>query len=115
MNRIITWAVLILMESTLIHVFSEDGILRAGIAKVDITPSESLFMGGYDQSCRMGPSDGVFGKIYARAIVFEDAIKRIALIELDVVSLPKENYLPLRELLASETGLPVENLSLIHI
>ena len=111
MRKIHATVILLVMESILINGFSKD-VFKAGIAKVDITPTESLYMGGYDQSGRMGPSDGVFGKIYVRAIVFDDDIERVAFIELDVVSLPKENYLSVRKLIATETGLPVENIML---
>ena len=92
--------------------FSKEPVLKAGIAKVDITPIENLYMGGYDKSCRMGPSDGSFGKIYIRSLVFDDNAKRIAFIEIDVVSLPPKNYLPLRTLVSAETGIPVANIML---
>ena len=92
--------------------FSKESVLKAGIAKVDITPTENLYMGGYDESCRMGPSEGSFGKIYIRSMVFDDNVKRIAFIEMDVVSLPPKNYWPLRTLVSAETGIPVENIML---
>jgi len=90
--------------------FSQNAPLRAGIAKVDITPTESLYMGGYDESGRPGPSDGVYGKIYLRALVFDDNIKRIVFIEADIVDLPQEDYLPLTNLISSQTGIPFENI-----
>ena len=93
-------------------VFSKEPVLKAGIAKVDITPTENLYMGGYDESCRMGPSNGAFGKIYIRTLVFDDNAKQIAFIEIDIVSLPPENYLPLRQMVSKETGIPVENIML---
>ena len=45
--------------------------LRAGYAKVDITPTGPVTMGGYD--LRNAPSDGVYpgDHLYARALVFE--------------------------------------------
>jgi neutral ceramidase len=92
--------------------YSQKATLKAGIAKVDITPTESLFMGGYDESCRSGPSDGVYGKIYIRALVFDDSKTRIAFIEADVVSLPQSDYSTIRELIATKTGIPFENIIL---
>ncbi len=92
--------------------FSQKSVLKAGIAKIDITPTEKLYMGGYDESCRSGPSDGVYGNIYIRALVFDDNVNRIAFIEADLVSLPREDYLPIRKMIASETGIPVENILL---
>jgi len=92
--------------------YSSEPVLRAGISKVDLTPRESLYMGGYDESCRMDPSNGSFGKIYVRSLVFEDCKDRLAFIEIDVVSLPPDDYLPLRKLVSSETGIPVEHIML---
>jgi hypothetical protein len=92
--------------------FSQDAVLRAGIAKVDITPTENLYMGGYDESGRPGPSDGVYGKIYIRALVFDDNINRMVFIETDIVDLPPEDYIPIRKLISSQTGIPFENIML---
>jgi neutral ceramidase len=93
-------------------VFSQNAVLKAGIAKIDITPTESLYMGGYDESCRTGPSDGAYGKIYIRSLVFDDNISRVVFIEGDLVSLPPEDYDPIRKLIAKETGIPFENIML---
>jgi hypothetical protein len=92
--------------------FSQKAVLRAGIAKVDITPAESLYMGGYDESGRPGPSDGVFGKIYIRALVFDDNINRLAFIEADMVSLPHKEYSIIRKLISEKTGIQTENIIL---
>ncbi len=92
--------------------YSSEPVLRAGIAKVDLTPRESLYMGGYDESCRMNPSDGSFGKIYIRSLVFDDSVNRLAFIEIDVVSLPPDDYLTLRKLVSDETGIPVGHIML---
>ena len=92
--------------------FSQKASLRAGIARVDITPTESLFMGGYDESGRPGPSDGIDGNIYIRALVFDDNIRRMVFIETDIVSLPPKDYLPVRKLISEKTGIPVDNIIL---
>jgi neutral ceramidase len=92
--------------------FSQTTVLKAGIAKVDITPTENLYMGGYDESGRPGPSDGVYGKIYIRALVFDDNISRIAFIEADIVDLPSEDYIPVKKLISSQTGITFENIML---
>jgi hypothetical protein len=86
--------------------------LQAGIARVDITPKENLYMGGYDESCRQGKSEGADGKIYIRALAFANQAQRIVFVEADVVSLPPEDYLPLRKAIASQTGIPFENIML---
>jgi len=92
--------------------YSQNAILKAGISKIDITPSESLYMGGYDESCRSGPSQGNKGNIYIRALILDDNINRIALIELDVVSLPRQNYDSIRRQISLETGMPFSNIIL---
>ncbi|MCK4466567.1 MAG: hypothetical protein KAU83_12720, partial [Bacteroidales bacterium] len=58
--------ILIFIQSLFINskVYSQGTILKAGIAKIDITPTESLYMGGYDESCRADPSNGSYGNIY---------------------------------------------------
>ena len=92
--------------------FSQNAVLRAGIAKIDITPTENLYMGGYDESCRTSPSDGAYGKIYIRALLFDDNINRVVFIEADLVFLAPEDYVPIRNLISTETGIPFENIML---
>ena len=92
--------------------FSQQAGLRAGIAKTDITPSERLFMGGYDSSCRAEPSDGSDGKIYVRALAFDDNVNKIVFVEVDIVSFPGEEYAKIRKQISSETGIPFENIML---
>jgi len=91
---------------------AQEPILKAGIAKTDITPKENLYMGGYDESCRAEPSDGAYGPIYIRALVFDDKTSRVAFIEVDIVSFPKNEYLPIRKLIAGKTGIPFQNILL---
>lgn len=91
--------------------YSQDVHLRAGIAKVNITPEESLYMGGYDESCRSDPSDGTSGSIYIRALVFDNGSTRLAFIEIDVVGLG-DSYTRLRKLIEAEAGIPYGNIML---
>ena len=92
--------------------FSQNAILCAGVSKIDITPVENLYMGGYDETCRTGPSDGVYGKIYIRTLMFDDSISRIAFIEADIVLLHPEDYDIVRKMISVETGMPFENIML---
>ena len=104
---------MMLQTATLIPgCFAQNAIIQAGIAKVDITPTENIYMGGYDASCRASKSDGVDGKIYIRALVFDDKINRIAFVEADIVSLSPAAYIPLRKQISSETGIPFDNIML---
>ena len=93
-------------------VFSQRTVLKAGIAKMDITPIENLYMGGYDENCRSDPSNGSFGNIFIRALVFDDNITRMAFVEVDIVSFPPDNYIPIRQLIATQTGISFENILL---
>lgn len=106
--------ILIIIQLTFINSksFSQKPSLRAGIAKVDITPTESLFMGGYDETCRTGPSVGSYGNIYIRALVFDDSIRRLVFIETDIVSLPDKAYLSVRKMISEKTGIPLDNIIL---
>jgi putative membrane-bound dehydrogenase-like protein len=52
--------------------------IRAGVARADITPEESIRLSGY--AARSKPSEGVEQRLFARAFAFEDADGRRALI-----------------------------------
>lgn len=93
-------------------VFAQNTMLQAGIAKIDITPTENLYMGGYDEMGRPGPSDGVYGKIYIRALAFDDQVRRVVFIEADIVDLPDEDFSTVRKLISAQTGIPFENIML---
>ena len=56
--------------------------LRAGIAKVDITPPLGIPMWGY--SNRKGPATGTFDPLCARVLVLEAGTTRLALISVDL-------------------------------
>ncbi|MBI4559576.1 MAG: neutral/alkaline non-lysosomal ceramidase N-terminal domain-containing protein [Candidatus Hydrogenedentes bacterium] len=69
---------------------SADAELRAGAARVSITPSEAnlpIPLGGY--GARDGKlAEGVHDTLYAKALVFDQDGKKSALVALDVCSLP---------------------------
>lgn len=91
---------------------SQEAMLKAGIARTDITPTENLTMGGYDMTFRPGRSDGVYGSIYTRALVFDDGVKQVVFVEADVVSLPDDDYGSIRKSISAETGIPFESIML---
>ena len=84
--------------------------LRAGYAKVDVTPSGPVFMGGYD--LRGEPSDGVHGhdRPYVRALVFEAAGVRVAFVVADVIEIQGHDLF--RRRIAEATGIPEANVLL---
>jgi len=63
--------------------------LRAGVAKVEITPPEKgTPLSGY--AARTSGSIGLLAPLYARALVLECGEKRMALVSLDLIELPSE-------------------------
>lgn len=61
---------------------------KAGVAKLNITPKEPLWLAGYGS--RTHPSDGKLHDLWAKALAFEDANgKRAVLVTTDLVGIPK--------------------------
>src|SRR5215469_6943819 len=56
--------------------------LKAGVAKVEITPPSGISMWGY--SNRRGPAAGTLDPLYARALVLEVGGQRVALVTVDL-------------------------------
>ncbi len=84
--------------------------LRAGYAKVDITPSGPVFMGGYDM--RNAPSDGIHGndKLYVRALVLESGGNRVAFVVADIIGVRGHDIWRAR--IADATGIPISSILL---
>ena len=84
--------------------------LRAGYAKVDVTPSMPVFMGGYD--LRGEPSNGVHGhdRLYVRALVFDASGVRVAFVVADVIMIQGHDLF--RRRIAEATGIPEANVLL---
>lgn len=84
--------------------------LRAGYAKVDITPTGPVYMGGYD--LRDAPSDGIHGKdrLYVRALVFELNGTRVAFVMADVIGISDHDSW--RSKISEATGIPAGNILL---
>jgi hypothetical protein len=56
--------------------------LRAGVAKVDITPTTHEVMWGFED--RLAPAESTLDPLYARILVLEAADKRLAIVALDL-------------------------------
>lgn len=82
--------------------------LRAGYAKADITPTEPVYMGGYD--LRNAPSDGVHGsdRLYVRVLIFEAGSARLAFVESDVIGTRQHDVW--REKVSAATGIPASHI-----
>ena len=62
--------------------------LRAGAARIDITPSHPIWMSGY--ASRNHPSTGVRQPLFARALAIDDGRTRTVIVTTEVVGLPAE-------------------------
>jgi hypothetical protein len=73
MNNRIRGCLLLLVSAALLGPFTAQGATawKAGVAKVNITPKESMWMAGYGS--RKRPSEGIRKDIYATALALEDA------------------------------------------
>ncbi len=61
---------------------SSGAVMKAGVARVDITPPPGVQMWGYFN--RLTPAQGTIDPLYARVLVLEAASERIALVDLDL-------------------------------
>jgi len=77
-------------------------MLRAGFARVDITPYVGCPMTGY--ASRKGVSIGIHDPLYARAMVIEGT-DTVAIVAVDVASLPAEIVRRIRSLVAERMDL----------
>ncbi|HUK16618.1 MAG TPA: neutral/alkaline non-lysosomal ceramidase N-terminal domain-containing protein [Bryobacteraceae bacterium] len=62
--------------------------LRAGVARMEITPRGPIWMSGY--ASRNHPSTGVRQPLFARALAIEDGRTRTVIVTTDLIGLPAE-------------------------
>ena len=90
--------------------------MRAGVAKVCITPPVGTWQGGY--GARTQPCVGVHDDLYARAIVLEgdggsdEATSRAAIVSVDVSGLPHEVADAAKRQAEAMTGIPAGQIAL---
>ncbi len=82
--------------------------LCAGRARIDITPSVGIAMGGYWE--RSGAAVGVASPLYARAAAFQCGEQRCALVSLDLVAIAAESASRIRARVEERFGLPAASL-----
>jgi hypothetical protein len=83
--------------------------LRAGRAKVDITPTIGAVIGN---SYGVAVSTGVSSKLHAKAVVFEVDGTKAAVVACDLISLHRHIVDQARALIAEKTGLKPERVIL---
>src|SRR5438046_1364131 len=84
--------------------------LRAGVARVEITPSALMPMYGY-RNRKCGPANGTHDPLFAKAVVLASGDSRLAIVTLDLGSITSEN---LRRDVAEKLGIPVLLLAASH-
>lgn len=89
------------------------GILRAGIAKIDITPAIPVKLYGY--ASRKTYSEGVHDPLSARAVVFENNGRRIVLVSTEIGSYGSELFPVFQKTILDKFGLNESELFLATI
>jgi hypothetical protein len=84
--------------------------LKAGVARVEITPSTFMPMYGYSNR-KCGPANGTHDPLFAKVLVLEAGGSRMAVVTADVGSLVSDN---LRRDVAAKLNIPVLLLSASH-
>lgn len=76
--------------------------MEIGAAKVDITPTGSVWLGGF--AARYKPSEGVHDPLFSKAFFVSSGDSEVLLISCDLLNIPEELYSAASEKIASETG-----------
>lgn len=62
--------------------------VRAGVARVEITPAQSIWLSGY--AARTKPSEGVAHQLWAKALAIEDGGRgKVVIVTTDLIGLPR--------------------------
>jgi neutral ceramidase len=89
------------------------GVLRAGTAKIDITPSIPVKLYGY--SSRKTYSEGIHDPLSARAVVFENNGKKFVLVSTDIGSYGSEVFAVIQKSILEKFNLKESELFLSTI
>jgi hypothetical protein len=90
---------------------SADPEWKVGLARVDITPSQPVFLAGY--ASRNRPYERIETRLYAKALALEDANRyRAVLVTTDLIGLPAAVSEPICERVHVKTGLHREQILL---
>jgi hypothetical protein len=91
---------------------AQPAALRAGAARVDITPAEdaALPMSGYGG--RKQGFQKIHDNIYVRALVLESGTARAAIVTWELIGVPTVLWAETSQRIAGELGIPAENLLL---
>ena len=78
-------------------------VLRAGIARIDITPDIPVMLYGY--ASRKTPSEGIHDHLFARAVAFESGGKKLVMVSTDIGSYTDTLYSVIRKSMTAKFGL----------
>jgi hypothetical protein len=80
---------------------------KAGAARIKITPDRPMWLSGY--SSRTKPAEGTLLDLWAKALVLEDPDgRRVALVTMDLVGIPRDLSLAVRDDITKKHKLPRE-------
>jgi len=85
--------------------FKVESNLKVAAAKVDITPPAGTKVVGHVREV-----NGVRDRLHAVALLFDDGKTKAAIVTLDLLNVPSEMALQLRESVGSATGVPADNI-----
>lgn len=84
---------------------------QAGVARVDITPTQSIWMGGF--AARTHPSEGIRQHIFAKALALKDTSGALTvLVTSDLLGFPGDVSAPILALIQQQYGIPRERVVL---
>ncbi|UCD57344.1 MAG: neutral/alkaline non-lysosomal ceramidase N-terminal domain-containing protein, partial [Candidatus Hydrogenedentota bacterium] len=81
--------------------------LRVGLASIDITPADSLPMGGY--IARTEPAAGTHDPLSAKAVSFRQGKTSAMLVALDILYVSEQWARKFRKAVSRKIGLPQKN------
>ncbi len=85
-------------------------MLRAGIARTDLTPDWPVMLAGFGQ--RTEPATTVHDPVRGKALYLEEGGERLLLVTTDLLSIPAQVGTPVAEAIAAATGMAVRQVML---
>ncbi len=112
MRRMLPLALVVLLAGG--GLYAQTGTLRAGAARLDITPPKdaSLPMSGY---AGRGPHQGIHDEIAVRSLVLDDGATQAAIVSCDVIGFREPVWNALAGRIEQEIGIRRENLLLAGV
>jgi hypothetical protein len=86
----------------------DDGDVRAGAARVDITPSWPVMLGGFGQ--RTMPSEGVLDAVEAKALWIANGRNQLLVITADLIAIPQQVSGPVVDAIVAATTLTADQI-----